>query len=199
MVLPVGDDAVLHLEGAAGFLLPWGGQKTCISDRFFLGGVCHSGLRGFRLKGVGPCDARRPVVVGSSASRAAGEGNGDSNDDDDEQHRAPVDALGGDLSWSLLAALRFGVPIESFRSAGLQGQVFVNAGNVTLLQTQAQQPRQFRQVVGDFLGNFRCSVGVGLVWPLSFGRLEVNVSQVVRQQATDRIRTGIQFGFATKI
>ena len=138
VALPVGEDAALHLEGTAGFVLPWGGQKTSVSDRFFLGGVCPEGLRGFNLKGVGPSDGRRPL----RASQVT-----------DVDQTARPDSLGGDLSWSLLAALRFSLPFESLQAAGLRGQVFVNCGNLA----QLQNTRPFREVLDDFVGNCRCS------------------------------------------
>jgi len=67
-----------------GAMLPWDfeqrprvsiSQATCVADRFFLGGP--SSLRGFRTKGVGPTDVRRPPgttqmvnCIGSIAQRA---------------------------------------------------------------------------------------------------------------------------------
>lgn len=128
-------------------VLPWGGQHTSVSDRFFLGGVCPDGLRGFNLKGVGPADGRRPRR-GLEGTSAAG-----------EQETAPVgrtvDSLGGDLSWSLLAAFRFSLPSEALQAAGLRGQIFLNAGNLARLQPPT---RPMKDVLGDFIGNFRCSM-----------------------------------------
>ena len=211
----MGEDAALHVEGGAGVLLPWGGQKTSICDRFFLGGVSPDGLRGFKFRGVGSCDARRPGA-----------------DQGVEEPQVRTDALGGDLSWCVLAALRFGLPIESLKGTGLRGQVFVNAGNLA----QVGSGRSFRDVVNDLAGTFRCSVvrfciqmdrilclflllyfvfccvcaspspssplcflvqGAGIIWPMTIGRLEVNFAHVLRKQASDQIRNGIQFGFTT--
>lgn len=140
IALPVGEDSAFHLEGTAGFVLPWGGQKTSVSDRFFLGGVCPEGLRGFNLKGVGPSDGRRPV-----RGSLAGDG--------EQSINARPDSLGGDLSWSLLAALRFALPFESLQAAGLRGQVFLNCGNLA----QFQPARPLRDVLNEFVGDFRCS------------------------------------------
>lgn len=149
MALPVGEDSAFHVEGTAGFVLPWGGQRTSVSDRFFLGGVCPEGLRGFNLKGVGPADGRRPrrdleatTTTGAEESTAA-------------SGVRTVDSLGGDLSWSILAALRFNLPSEALQAAGLRGQIFLNAGNLATLQAPA---RPMRDVLSDFVGNFRCSM-----------------------------------------
>jgi outer membrane protein insertion porin family len=138
IAMPVGEESAFHLEGHAGLVLPWGGQQTTICDRFFLGGICPDGLRGFKLRGVGPSDARRPGRRERSA---------------DEEPPRP-DAVGGDLSWSLLAALRFGLPWESLHAAGLRGQLFLNCGNLARLQPA----RALNDVMSDFFGKFRCSV-----------------------------------------
>lgn len=224
VAFPVGEDSAFHVEGTAGFLLPWGGQCTSVSDRFFLGGVCPEGLRGFNLKGVGPADGRRPhrnleatTTTGAQESTAT-------------SGVRTVDSLGGDLSWSLLAALRFNLPNEALQAAGLRGQIFLNAGNLARLQAPT---RPMRDVLSNFIGNFRCSMvsyykifsantylynsvfqldrdrafflfffplqGVGVIWPTAIGRLEINMAQVLRRQATDQIRGGIQFGFTTTI
>ncbi len=57
------DGVALTVTGEAGVLLPWGARAwdapTCISDRFFLGGVGSGALRGFVHKGVGPSEPRR--------------------------------------------------------------------------------------------------------------------------------------------
>lgn len=50
----------LYLQAQAGLLVPWGNswqsKPTCISDRFYLGGV--NSLRGFYDKQAGPSEAR---------------------------------------------------------------------------------------------------------------------------------------------
>ena len=61
--LSVAHGAALTFTAEAGLLLPWGRRSwaaaTCISDRFFLGGLSGGALRGFAQKGVGPSEARR--------------------------------------------------------------------------------------------------------------------------------------------
>jgi outer membrane protein assembly factor BamA len=55
------EGTTFHVEGSAGIIMPWHSQyRTRVSDRFFLGGICPDGLRGFRMKGVGPSAGRRP-------------------------------------------------------------------------------------------------------------------------------------------
>ncbi len=140
----MGEDSAFHLEGIAGFVLPWGGQRTSVSDRFFLGGVCPEGLRGFNLKGLGPADGRRPRRSQESAE-----------EESTTSGVRTVDSLGGDVSWSLLAALRFNLPNEAFQAAGLRGQIFLNAGNLARLHPPT---RPLGELMSDFVGNFRCSV-----------------------------------------
>lgn len=40
--------------------------------------------------------------------------------------------------------------------------------------------------------------GVGLLWPTGFGDLEVNFCRILKSQPTDRIKRGVQVGFAPK-
>jgi hypothetical protein len=129
-------------------VLPWGGQHTSVSDRFFLGGVCPEGLRGFHLKGIGPADGRRP-------SRALEGAAGTAEEESSTSGVRTVDSLGGDLSWSLLAALRFNLPNEALQAAGLRGQIFLNAGNLARLHAPT---RPIGDVLSDFVTNFRCSM-----------------------------------------
>lgn len=186
LAFPVGDTAALHLEGAAGMLLPWGGSRRSsspsyhsLSDRFYVGGIGNYGLRGFHFRGVGPTDARRPRSPSTSASD---EGALDTN----------VDSLGGNFFCSALAALRFDLPFgEGFKAVGLRGQVFWNCGNVSQLSTLASR----RDDAWDnFLKTFRFSIGAGIVWPTAFGKLEVNVCQILKANEMDQIKNGFQFG-----
>ena len=60
MVWHAGWGTSLFLQAQAGLLVPWGSswqsKPTCISDRFYLGGV--TSLRGFYDKQAGPSEAR---------------------------------------------------------------------------------------------------------------------------------------------
>ena len=65
VAFPLAGGAAFVLSGEAGLLLPWGSKwqgSTSISDRFFLGGIGSGALRGFKQKGVGPTDLRRPAL-----------------------------------------------------------------------------------------------------------------------------------------
>lgn len=67
-VVHTGWGTSLYLQAQAGLLVPWGSswqsRPTCISDRFYLGGV--TSLRGFYDKQAGPREAR----IGPSQVRA---------------------------------------------------------------------------------------------------------------------------------
>jgi len=134
LAFPLSQEAALHIEATAGVLLPWstGAQGYSISDKFFLGGLGGDGLRGFCYRGLGPVDLRRPPESGDS--QLPGSRN--------------ADALGGNAMCSLLAALRFNLPLESAQAVGLRGQVFVNCGSLGELTTMRH----------DFAKSIRCSV-----------------------------------------
>ncbi|GAB4818843.1 hypothetical protein N2152v2_005889 [Parachlorella kessleri] len=177
VAFPLAGGAAFVLSGEAGLLLPWGSKwqgTTSISDRFFLGGIGSGALRGFKQKGVGPTDLRRP------APREEGE------------PRALRDSLGGDLVLSLLAAVNFPVPVPTLRAAGMHGQLFLNGGNILALGGTGKSLRDAWQ---EFSTSFRWSVGAGIVWPTRIGRLELNVAQVLTSQEHDKVKRGIQFGF----
>ncbi|PSC74144.1 sorting and assembly machinery component 50-like protein B-like [Micractinium conductrix] len=180
----VAPGAALTVSAEAGVLLPWGAggwrKPSPISDRFFLGGTGAGALRGFAQKGVGPSDARRP----SAEAGAGGE--------ESPRRLRQRDALGGDLFCSLVAAVNFQLPSESLRAAGIHGHVFVNGGSMVGL---AGGGRPFQQAWHEFATTFRWSVGAGIVWPTTIGRLELNVCQVLAKQPFDQPRTGLQFGF----
>ncbi len=40
--------------------------------------------------------------------------------------------------------------------------------------------------------------GAGLVWPTQVGRLEVNLCRVLQHQPNDRVKRGLQLGFAPR-
>lgn len=40
------------------------------------------------------------------------------------------------------------------------------------------------------------SQGAGIVWPTRVGKLELNLTRVVRAREHDRVKTGVQFGFS---
>lgn len=186
-------------------LLPWGagGRRTCVSERFFLGGIGFDGLRGFQYRGIGPTDNRRPRLEG-----------------DREASSRRFDALGGDVMCSLLGALRFYLPGDGFKAAGLRGQVFVNCGSVGPLSalTSTGAAKEY------LTNNLCCSVvsfavvrhsvvhvtsrdrellisalfwqlqGAGIIWPTGIGKLELNVCRVLRSGPNSQVKHGIQFG-----
>ena len=49
------------------------------------------------------------------------------------------------------------------------------------------------------LESFRASVGVGLVFPLPVGNIEVNYVRAVRSGEHDRVKQGLQVGLATAL
>lgn len=88
-------------------------------------------------------------------------------------------AAGGDVLLAGGAELIAKLPGEVLRELDVRGRVFANAGNLLSLagpsRPAAEHWRTLRQ-------SYRASVGVGLLVPTSFGRLELNFSQPVRMQ-----------------
>ncbi|GFR49021.1 hypothetical protein Agub_g11042 [Astrephomene gubernaculifera] len=167
---------VFSLGLTAGLLLPWGegamARPTCIADRFFLGGP--SSLRGFKFKGVGPSDVRRPAPGQSEPP-------------------ARQDALGGDAYTSIFASLMFQLPHPALKLIRAHGHAFVNGGNVIQLAGTGRTPKALLSEMGS---NFRWSCGLGLVLPTPVGRFEANYCVVLAAQEHDRVRRGLQLGFA---
>lgn len=132
------------------------------SDRFFLGGP--GSLRGFRTKGVGPTDERLPVRADAAAAPP----------------KIPRDALGGDVLVSGTAAVTVEMPesLGALRALGIHAHAFVNAG--------ALMPLAECGGLGAVREQARAACGVGLVFPLVFGRLEVNYCKVLRAMEHDR-------------
>ncbi|DBA03275.1 TPA: hypothetical protein N0F65_011634 [Lagenidium giganteum] len=126
-----------------------------ISDRFFLGGPMS--LRGFNHKGIGPraSPADGGVVTG--------------------------DALGGDLSYRFSAAMGFPLPIPLF---SMRGQVFANAGNVTVWSRLMDEKKWMKNLVDDT----RVAVGMGIVWGSPVGRIEANYSWILKSLTQDNIK-----------
>ncbi|KAL6769455.1 SAM50 [Auxenochlorella protothecoides x Auxenochlorella symbiontica] len=187
VALPLGPAASLTLAGEAGLLLPLrpapAATPSPITDRFFLGGLSGASLRGFSQRGVGPSDVRRPppaAGVGAAAPPAAPAAPGGRT----------RDALGGDVFCTFLGALNFELPFEATRAAGLYAHLFVNGGNVVGLGPAC------REDAAAFASGFRWSMGAGIVWPTRVGKLELNLTRVVRAREHDRVKTGVQFGFS---
>jgi outer membrane protein insertion porin family len=180
-----------------------GNITTPISDRFFLGGLGPGALRGFRRCGVGPSDARRVRVQ-------RGGGDIDNNKSEETPSVGELDrgrdALGGDLFFSLLAAVNFELPFEAAREVGIRGHVFLNGGSLVGLGRggngvggvgEGGRISGVKGSVNEMVSKIRWCVGAGLVWPTRIGMLEVNVCKVLSHQVNDRPMSGpgFQFGF----
>jgi outer membrane protein assembly factor BamA len=72
-----------------------------------------------------------------------------------EEVQAPrSDQIGGDLLFSLLAQLRFPLPVPAMQAAGMYGHVFVNGGNLVQL-SGTENPLE--QSIRDFPKHLRWS------------------------------------------
>lgn len=182
------------LTGRLGVLLPFGkpGEdgaiETCIADRFFLGGVgC---LRQFETSGAGPSDERR------------GESRMGRPSDDDNASKEPAlkrDALGGDFVWSVTGAVQMDVPGEKFeamRDAGIHFHAFASAGTLLPLSALAGGAKDATKKIRDAT---RASVGIGIVWPLPIGQIEINYGKVLRATSIDRAKDGFHVGLAAHV
>ena len=164
----------LGLSLNAGLLLPIGSQpmatggESHISDRFFLGGP--SSMWGFRTRGVGP----RALRHGPAGEGTLGP-------------RAPRDALGGDLMAVGTAALSVRLP-GKLEEANVRAHAFASAGGLTSLPELSRD--------GSLLKSLRACVGVGLAMPTAVGRLELNLTHVLRRRPEDAVvgKSGVQVG-----
>lgn len=158
-------------------LLPPPGVTIC--DRFFLGGA-HS-LWGFRTNGVGPREQRHT---------ASGLVN----------PRTPSDALGGDVLLSATVDLTGRLPGELPERAGARFRIFGSAGALHSLGAISAEvgegPNATAGAAARAVGaGMRAVVGAGLVFPTPLGRLELNLTHVLRTMPGDAVvRNGIQIG-----
>ncbi|XP_066366693.1 uncharacterized protein [Miscanthus floridulus] len=182
-------NAALNVGVGAGVILPLGGgfmnSTSPVPERFYLGGnsspVCSLGglssLLGFRLRGVGPTEARRHVLDKSESGLAD----------------PGKDYLGGDLAVSAFADLSFDLPLKIFRDAGIHGHAFLTAGNLAKLSEG--EYKNFS--VPEFRRTFRSSAGAGIILPTKLFRVEVNYCHILKQAEHDSSKTGIQFSFSS--
>lgn len=170
----VTDTVTLALEGTLGTIIPsrWSCKKDISPcDRFHAGGIGPNGLRGFQQYGLGPMSARRPISLSTGNDRQS-------------------DALGGTFVLSILAALRFNLPVQSLTELGIEGQIFCNVGTLGDFEEgnlTISSPKQFAK-------DIRATIGAGVVWPLKIGQLEANICRVLHKGKYDYAKNGIQFG-----
>jgi outer membrane protein insertion porin family len=187
--LPLTDAVGLKFAASAGVVLPWGkgweSTATSIADRFFIGGP--ETLRGFRTRGVGPSDMRRQAP----ASAKEGEGSSTSDGEAGKKTKLQRDYLGGDLKLTGFAAMTFKFPNRILSSLNVKGQVFVNAGTITPLCGPGGLDTSVlpKRIVDDM----RITTGVGIMFPISVGLIELNYCHINKFKDTDRVKRGIQF------
>jgi outer membrane protein insertion porin family len=172
LAIPLGfANAALNIGVAGGIILPWGPsfrtKSTPISDRFFMGGHSSllgelkgpSALLGFRTRGVGPNELRRPKVVAAEKSEG-------------EVTAVPKsDTLGGDFAISGFADFSFDLPVRVLKEYGIHAHTFACAGNLVPLTGEATKQWSFK----NFISGFRVSSGAGIVIPTKLFRLEVRL------------------------
>ncbi|KXZ54472.1 hypothetical protein GPECTOR_4g537 [Gonium pectorale] len=89
--------------------------------------------------------------------------------------------------------LMFQLPHPALRLLKVHGHAFVNGGNVVQLSGTDRSPRS---VLSELGSTFRWSCGLGLVVPTPIGRFEANYCAVLAAAEGDRVRRGMQLGFA---
>jgi len=181
------DGVTLAASAKLGALVPLGDvarkKGTCVADRFFLGGV--GSLRGFDTHGVGPSDERRPPKD-AEAAKAAGV--------------LSRDSVGGDIVGSLFVSAQLEPRWRKLREIGAYGHAFVNAG--TLVPSPLGEAGSAGGAPADLRAladSVRVSLGVGLVFPLPVGNIEVNYVKTARRGGLDRAKEGLQVGLATAL
>ena len=88
------------------------------------------------------------------------------------------DALGGDVYFTYGAVLSFPFPHPVLAGSGLRGHIFANAGNLL--------PSCRSLSGGGLFDGLRSAVGVGLAMATPLGRVEANVSCVLKAQEHDK-------------
>ena len=97
------------------------------------------------------------------------------------------DSLGGDITWSLGYALSFPFPYQKVSSTGIRCHTYCNAGNLSTWGTP------LKTLVTDL----RASAGLGVIFPLPFGRFEVSYSHVLLSKSHDH-RRSFQIGLGVE-
>ena len=178
--VPLLERLTLGMSVHAGLLLPLGGSRSanqgesCISDRFFLGGP--GSMWGFRTRGVGPRELRHTAT-----------GEGVSPNDP----KAPRDSLGGDVMAVGTATLSVALP-GKLEDANVRAHVFASGGGLQSLSTLNRE--------GSFLPSLRACIGVGVAIPTAVGKVELNLTQVLRHRPEDAVvKNGVQLGITPNV
>ena len=90
---------------------------------------------------------------------------------------------------------------KKLRDIGCYAHAFVNAGALAPFPKPTGKPTEAKKTFsfGGYAEAVRASVGVGLVFPLPVGNIEVNYVKTTRAQEGDRVKDGIQVGLATAL
>jgi outer membrane protein insertion porin family len=89
-----------------------------------------------------------------------------------------------------------GEKFEAMREAGIHFHAFANVGALLPIAAVPSAPKDLARVMRD---SARVSLGVGVVWPLPIGQIEINYGKVVRAGAHDRVKDGFQVGIASHV
>lgn len=199
---------------------------SCIADRFFLGGV--GSLRGFETHGAGPSDERRPPAEPEAASaegyNARDALGGDflaagfvavqlepsfqklrdlgiyahvfANAGTCVLPGAPSGGAGaGGGGAGAGAGAGAGGALAGTGGGGGAG-AGAGQGSVGAAGQKGEPPAG---VGREFVDSLRASIGLGLVFPLPIGNIEVNYVKTLRSQTHDRVKDGLQVGLATAV
>ncbi|KAG5456851.1 MAG: hypothetical protein BJ554DRAFT_3291, partial [Olpidium bornovanus] len=163
-----------------GLLVPLGGQRSRINDRFFLGGATN--IRGFKFCGIGPREggAFYPFFCILRVPASAYWGGGVGRDD----------ALGGELfvAANLSATARLN---DSRGPLPLYAHAWVNGGKLVYLDKTATAAENARNLADAPAA----AAGVGLACKFGNIRGEANISVPLSSSARDLPSSGFQFGF----
>ena len=99
----------------------------------------------------------------------------------------PQDSLGGDVLAVGTVSLSAALP-GNLGNTGARAHIFASAGG---LQSMAG----IQAAGGSFLPSLRAVVGAGIALPSALGRLELNLTHIVRKASSDAyVANGIQVG-----
>jgi len=79
------------------------------------------------------------------------------------------------------------------QSLNMKGQVFVNAGTVTPLWPCGPGGLDASSLSKRIADDMRVTTGVGILFPISVGLIELNYCHIHKFKDTDRVKRGLQF------
>ncbi|RAK52941.1 outer membrane protein assembly factor BamA [Phenylobacterium deserti] len=171
-------ELVLQIQGSAGYVTGWGGDRVRVNDRFFKGG---NSFRGFETAGIGPRDLTFGDQSGSLGGKAY--------------------AIGTvELALPTFLPEQYGIKAALFSDFGTLGMVDDidklqarykdnNNPSLGLITDASGQPVLFPNPnIRDDL-SLRASAGISIFWRSPMGPIRFDFSQILAKEDYDKTET----------